>query len=161
MGDDSSIDPALLAAVRRVQIDFPGQGLKKITQMTQQLATESPPLKEVTTKAVRRALAQLEAEATDGATEVRVQSSLPVEAIMHATDGFNLHATRTIEAGEIILDEEPLIKTAHGSIRTELCLKAFCAASKTVQASVLDMFSPLDEVTLSEAITIRLSQVDF
>lgn len=155
MGDDDSIDPELLAAVRRVRIDCPGLGLKKLTQ---QLATESPTLTDVTAKVVRRALAQLEAEATDAAAPTEV--TLPVEVIMHATDGLTLHATRTIEAGEIILDEEPLIKTAPGTIRTEQCLKAFCAASDAVQASVLELFSPLAEATLSEAIATRLSLVD-
>ena len=160
-GDDASIDPELLAAVRRVQLDRPGLGLKKLVQ---QLATESPPLNDVTAKAVRLALTRLEAEVEVEATQAAGgPSTRPIEIIQHVTDGFNLHATRTIEAGEVIIDEEPLIKTAPGptgSVRTEQCLKAFCAASGDLQTSVLGMFSPLAEANLSEPIAIRLSPVE-
>ena len=160
---DASVDPELLSAVRRLklQVGSAALGLKK---MTKELASGMlPPEVEVTTKSVRMALAVLEAEATDALTEASGVPTHAFEAKMHATEGYNLHATRTIEAGDLILEELPLIRTtkaASHSDRTEQCLKAFCTASSAIKASVLEMFSPLGEIELSDEIAMRLARVD-
>ena len=110
---EASIDHSLLDDVRRLKIESPDLGIKK---MTQRLAAGHP-LLEVTATIVRMALSRVDAEPST--------ATLAVKAITHATDGTCLVATRRIEAGDTILDEAPLLQTAFGSEdRTVQCLKA-------------------------------------
>ena len=60
-------------------------------------------------------------------------------------------ARRALEPGEMVIRERPLLQTgdADSSNRTEVCLRAYCGASKAVQAKVLTMCSPLTELESS------------
>ena len=146
----------LIDALRALRVARPE--LSGVKALTAALAAHNPALSR-NTKQVREALKLLATvDAEDAGTSTEAASNhlgvAPVEIVVRKDVGRCLVATRAIEAGEVVLKEQPLLRSepyGTNSSRDAACLKAFCLASSAVQSKILgDMWSPLEQYEKTE-----------